>query len=86
MPASALNDWSTGCDHPVTTTWRCVPIDDVHRTVLGVGDTIPTPRHDPTPRQRDLVTTADTPDLLAMTAATCPPESSPEPSNASASR
>ena len=46
-------------DHPASTTWRCVPIDDVHRTVLGVGDTIPTPRHDPTPRQRDLVSTAD---------------------------
>ena len=46
-------------DHPTTTTWRCVPIDDTHRTVLGVGDTIPTPKHDPTGRQRDLVQTAD---------------------------
>ncbi len=46
-------------DHPRTTTWRCVPLDDQHRTVLGVGDTIPTPRHDPTDRQRDLVRTAD---------------------------
>ncbi len=46
-------------DHPTTTTWRCIPLDDAHRTVLGVGDTIPTPRHDPTNRQRDLVTTAD---------------------------
>jgi hypothetical protein len=50
-------------DHPRTTTWRCVPLDDRHRTVLGVGvgvgDTIPTPRHDPTPRQRDLVIAAD---------------------------
>ena len=46
-------------DHPTTTTWRCIPVDDVHRTVLGVGDTIPTPRHDPTPRMRNLATAAD---------------------------
>ena len=46
-------------DHPTTTTWRCIPVDDVHRTVLGVGDTIPTPRHDPTPRMRHLATAAD---------------------------
>ena len=36
-------------DHPTTTTWRCVPIDDIHRSVLGVGDTIPTPFTTPPP-------------------------------------
>ena len=61
IPAALARQIATDAarDHPTTTTWRCVPIDDRHRTVLGVGDTIPTPRHDPTPRQRDLVTTAD---------------------------
>jgi hypothetical protein len=40
-----------------TTTWRCVITDDRHRTVLGVGDPIRTPRHDPPPRLARLVTT-----------------------------
>jgi hypothetical protein len=44
-------------DHPTTTTWRCVITDDGHRTVLGVGDPIRTPRHDPPPRLARLVTT-----------------------------
>ena len=46
-------------DRPTTTTWRCVVIDDEHRTVLGVGDMIPTPRHDPTRRQQAFVRTAE---------------------------
>jgi Domain of unknown function (DUF222) len=46
-------------DHPTTTTWRCVVLDDRHRTVLGVGDLIPTPRHDPPPRVVRLVGTAE---------------------------
>src|SRR6185437_7218313 len=37
-------------DHPTTTTWRCVITDDAHVTVLGVGDPLRTPRHDPPPR------------------------------------
>src|SRR5205085_4558856 len=48
-----------GRDHPLTTSWRCVVVGDQHRTVLGVGDLIPTPRHDPAPRLARLVTTAD---------------------------
>jgi hypothetical protein len=43
-------------DHPTTTTWRCVITDDAHATVLGVGDPLRTPRHDPPPRLARLVT------------------------------
>ncbi|HYY09862.1 MAG TPA: DUF222 domain-containing protein, partial [Kineosporiaceae bacterium] len=39
-------------------TWRCVVTDDVHGTVLGVGDPVWTPRHDPPPRLRRLVETS----------------------------
>jgi hypothetical protein len=46
-------------DHPETTTWRCVVVADRHRTVLGVGDVIPTPRHDPTARQATFTRTAE---------------------------
>lgn len=46
-------------DHPGTTTWRCVIVDDRHRTVLGVGDLIPTPRHDPPARLARLIRTAE---------------------------
>jgi Domain of unknown function (DUF222) len=46
-------------DQPTTTSWRCVVTDDRHRTVLGVGDLIPTPRHDPPPRLARLVTIAE---------------------------
>jgi hypothetical protein len=46
-------------DKPTTTTWRCVVIDERHRTVLGVGDIVPTPRHDPTRRQQAFVRTAE---------------------------
>ena len=46
-------------DHPTTTTWRCVVVADRHRTVLGVGDLIPTPRHDPTHRQATFTRTAE---------------------------
>jgi Domain of unknown function (DUF222) len=42
-------------DHPTTTSWRCVVVDDEHRTVLGVGDLIPSPRHDPPRRVARLV-------------------------------
>jgi hypothetical protein len=42
-------------DRPTTTSWRCVVVDDEHRTVLGVGDLIPSPRHDPPPRVARLV-------------------------------
>ena len=38
-------------------TWRCVVVDDVHRTVLGVGAPIKVPRHDPPPRLADLART-----------------------------
>jgi len=44
-------------NHPMTTTWRCVVVDDQHRTVLGVGDLVPTPHHDPPPRVARLVKT-----------------------------
>ena len=44
-------------DHPTTTTWRCVVVHDEHRTVLGVGDLIPSPHHDPPPRLARLVRT-----------------------------
>ncbi|HYY12491.1 MAG TPA: DUF222 domain-containing protein [Kineosporiaceae bacterium] len=46
-------------DHPATTTWRCLPVDDRHGTVLGVGDIIPTPRYAPTTRQRTFVRAAE---------------------------
>jgi hypothetical protein len=42
-----------------TTTWRCVIVDDVHRTVLGVGRPIRTPHHDPPPRLAQLVRAAE---------------------------
>ncbi len=47
-------------DRPTTTTWRCVVVHDRHATVLGVGDVIPTPRHDPTGRQKAFTRTAET--------------------------
>jgi Domain of unknown function (DUF222) len=48
-----------GRDHPTTTSWRRVITDDRHRTVLGVGDLIPTPRHDPPPRLARLMAIAE---------------------------
>jgi Domain of unknown function (DUF222) len=44
---------------PMTTTWQCVIINDVHGTVLGVGRPIRTPRHDPPPRLAGLVRAAE---------------------------
>jgi len=38
-------------------TWRCVIVDDVHRTVVGVGAPITVPRHDPPPRLAELTRT-----------------------------
>jgi hypothetical protein len=46
-------------DHPTTTTWRCVPSTTSTAPSWASGDTIPTPGHDPTPRMRNLATTAD---------------------------
>jgi hypothetical protein len=43
-------------EQPLHTAWRCVVVDDRHGTVLGVGDPITTPRHDPPPRLARLVT------------------------------
>jgi hypothetical protein len=43
-------------DTPTWTAWRCIVTDDVHGTVLGVTDPIWTPRHDPPPRLKRLVT------------------------------
>jgi hypothetical protein len=40
-------------------TWRCVVVDDVHGTVLGVGAPIRVPKHDPPPRLADLVHTSE---------------------------
>ena len=40
-------------------TWRCVVVDDVHGTVLGVGAPLRVPRHDPLPRLADLVRTSE---------------------------
>jgi hypothetical protein len=36
-------------------TWRCVVVDDVHGTVLGVGVPLRVSKHDPPPRLADLV-------------------------------
>jgi hypothetical protein len=44
---------------PAGITWRCVVVDDVHGTVLGVGAPIRVPRHDPPPRLADLVRTCE---------------------------
>jgi Domain of unknown function (DUF222) len=46
-------------DRPATTSWRCVVVGDEHRTVLGVGDLVPTPHHDPPPRLARLAATAE---------------------------
>jgi hypothetical protein len=41
--------------NPRAVTWRCMIVDDVHGTVLGTGQPIRTPRHDPPPRLVELV-------------------------------
>jgi hypothetical protein len=40
-------------------TWRCVVVDDVHGTVLGVGSPLRVAKHDPPPRLADLVRTSE---------------------------
>jgi hypothetical protein len=40
-------------------TWRCVVVDDVHGTVLGVGVPLRVPKHDPPPRLADLIRTGE---------------------------
>jgi hypothetical protein len=40
-------------------TWRCVVVDDVHGTVLGVGVPLRVSKHDPPPRLADLVRTGE---------------------------
>jgi hypothetical protein len=46
-------------DNPATTTWRCVVTDDEHRTVVGVGRPVSTPRHDPPVRLAAFVAAAE---------------------------
>src|SRR6185312_2831818 len=46
-------------EHPATTTWRCVIVDDQHGTVLAITRPVSTPRHDPPPRLTDLIKTAE---------------------------
>jgi hypothetical protein len=51
-----IRDAARGSQHGLTgITWRCVVVDDVHGTVLGVGSPIHVSRHDPPPRLADLV-------------------------------
>ena len=50
---------SGGRDGSGGITWRCVVVDDVHGTVLGVGRPIKVMRHDPPARLADLVRSAE---------------------------
>lgn len=46
-------------EHRLTTTWRCVIVDDEHGAVLGVSRPISSPRHDPPARLADVTTTSE---------------------------
>jgi len=50
-----IDDATRNSGNAAGITWRCVVVDDVHGTVLGVGSPIRVPRHDPPPRLADLV-------------------------------